>query len=116
MKTKLLLLFMALSMGAYAQGNLQFNQVLTFTLTEDDSNVYTVPAGKVAKITAATLYLSGSLSSFVMINGIKPAGFSGDKDQLNGAWLKAGDVISFDIYYADRPVFLSLIEYNIISP
>ena len=49
MKNKLLLLFMALSIGAYAQGNLQFNQVLTYTVNTTQANIYTVPSGKVAK-------------------------------------------------------------------
>ena len=123
MKTKLLLLlFMALSMGAYAQGNLQFNQVLTFNIIADESNVYTVPVGKVAKITTATMYIySPTSSSVLFINGFPPGNLNfnnseQDDTRLNGAWLKAGDVIDAQVTNSDRPIFLSIIEYNIISP
>lgn len=78
MKAKLLLLLFALSIGAYAQGDLQFNQVLTFTVEFDESNVYTVPDGKVAKIATATLNRTGNTSTLVLINGIIPGGSSGE--------------------------------------
>jgi hypothetical protein len=62
-----------------------------------------------------------STSSVLFINGFNPGSLTGssseqDNIRLNGAWLKAGDVIDAQIYYSDKPIFLSIIEYNIISP
>ena len=53
MKTRILILVMAISFIGNAQGDLQFNQVLTYTVNSTQANVYTVPAGKVAKIVKA---------------------------------------------------------------
>lgn len=116
MKTKLLLFIMSLSMGAYAQGNLQFNQVLTFTSNTTQTNIYTVPVGKVAKIVKAIEKVGSSpyYAKFT-INGttqVQNTNF----DTKSGAWLKAGDTVGSDIgtIYDDH-IFISIIEYNIIS-
>ena len=65
MKTRILILVMAISFIGNAQGDLQFNQVLTYTVNSTQANVYTVPAGKVAKIVKA---IEKSSSSHTMQN------------------------------------------------
>ena len=108
---------MALSMGAYAQGNLQFNQVLTFTVNTSLTNIYTVPNGKVAKIAKAIEKGSGSqyYGKFT-INGTTQVQNT-NYDNKSGVWLKAGDTIGSDvgIIYDDH-IVISILEYNIISP
>lgn len=118
MKTKLLLLFMALSIGAYAQGNLQFNQVLTYTVNTTQANIYTVPSGKVAKIAKAVEdgYGNQYYGKFTINGTTQDQSANYDKSK-SGAWLKAGDTIGSDIgTIYDEHIFISIIEYNIISP
>ena len=114
-------------MGAYAQGNLQFNQVLTFNEGTSQTNIYTVPAGKVAKI-VKSIELWANLNSFAMftINGKRynPQINGGVQEwwhtHKDGMWLKPGDVIGTDvepgILNTYENIFLSIIEYNVISP
>ena len=46
MKTRILILVMAISFIGNAQGDLQFNQVLTYTVNTSQSNIYIVPDGQ----------------------------------------------------------------------
>lgn len=50
---------------AYAQGNLQFNQVITIIVSANTTSSFTVPAGKVWKIESAGLG-GGSSSSLIL--------------------------------------------------
>jgi hypothetical protein len=129
-----------LAFNSQAQGTLQFNQVLTFTQDTsfgvNGANIvsnyptmalYTVPPNRVVKITKAinqleSVSVSGGCSENVLyftINEINTINL------LEGAWLKAGDIIGFrpllstgnQAYHACYQydnIFLSLIEYNII--
>ena len=109
---------MALSMGAYAQGNLQFNQVLTYAVNTTQANIYTVPSGKVAKITKAIEngYSSPYYGKFT-INGTTQDQSSNYDKTKSGVWLKAGDTIGSKVgTIYDNHIFISIIEYNIISP
>ena len=126
MKTKLLLLFTVLSMGAYAQGNLQFNQVLTFNEDTSQTNIYTVPTGKVAKITKAIEFRYGpSNYAMISINGKTSIANTSNSTgywttQKDGMWLKPGDSIGTEVtsgaLYPYESIMVSIIEYNIISP
>jgi len=127
MKTKLLLLLLALTLGVNAQGNLQFNQVLTYTATSPQSTLYTVPSGKVAKITKAIEFFDSTNYFLVFtINGVRTTegqwGNGADsktRTSKDGMWLKSGDVIGVDdgnVGSQNEKIFLSIIEYNIISP
>lgn len=119
MKTKLFFLFfITLSLGVKAQGDLQFNQVLTFTTNSDQSNIYTVPAGKVAKITKALENRNGTptYDSSFTINGHQTASSGGNYyNGLDGMWLKSGDIVG-STYYTGGYLVISIIEYNIITP
>jgi hypothetical protein len=129
-----LLFIITISFNAKVQGNLQFNQVLTFTGSIGGygsgaftSTAQTVPSGKVWKIehiggTANTL--SGIDGSWgLSINSGKILIFNGEINQISSnhtIWLKENDVVQ---YYAVGGIsnnfnnwsyVISLIEFNII--
>lgn len=94
MKFILVIGFLCLNSVAIAQGNLQFNQVVSLSgsigLNSVCSNVlelYTVPLGKVVKIEYFEVVTSGCQYHYLSINDIEVS---------KGAfptWLKAGDVV-----------------------
>ena len=115
MKTRLLfLLFIAFTLGLEAQGDLQFNQVLTFSGNTTESNIYTVPAGKVAKITKAIEKFSTSTHySRITFNGVMTYN-NANESGLAGMWLKEGDVMGSLMGNSLDYWVLSIIEYNIV--
>jgi len=115
MKTRLLfLLFIAFTLGLEAQGDLQFNQVLTFSGNTTESNIYTVPAGKVAKITKAIEKFSTSnYYSRITFNGVITYN-NANESGLAGMWLKEGDVMGSYVGNTLDYWVLSIIEYNIV--
>jgi len=114
MKTRLLfLLFIAFTLGLEAQGDLQFNQVLTFSGNTTESNIYTVPAGKVAKITKAIERFESNYYSRITFNGVMTYNNANESD-LAGMWLKEGDVMGSLIGSSNYYWVLSIIEYNIV--
>jgi hypothetical protein len=116
---------------SFGQGNLQFNQVLTYSgefLANDESPqtsaVYTVPANKVWKIEFLSNPLRGPE------NGPRPV-INGKSLYVdpgsNPIWLKTGNTIQYEALgaatyaaYSDpkykpyRSWLVSIIEYNII--
>ena len=117
MKTRILILLMAISFIGNAQGDLQFNQVLTYTVNGTQANVYTVPAGKVAKIAKAIE--KGDTGQYSLIFTINGANHYPNNNfpQKDGMWLKAGDIIGSAAgnYGGSYNITISIIEYNIIS-
>lgn len=123
-KALLILSLLALAIGANAQGNLQFNQVLSYTGTvsctginscsADSPSSYTVPANKVWKLESAgfTSYLNSGtevISTYLIINNTYVYGGAVNKANLerkNGilitspVWLKSGDVLSWGMISA----------------
>lgn len=139
----ILALFSALGSQLYSQGNLQFNQVLSetislsgngYTATYNSTNSYTVPAGKVWKIeSVGFMTYSGnntySPRVFLIVNGVQVLSNTGGTSAydrsgtLNGQalWFKQGDVISFGMSNncattcsQSANIVMSLIEFNII--
>lgn len=129
MKYLFLLLFVFLCSVSFAQGNLQFNQVIKVNNTAQ-----TVPAGKVWKV-EAYLQANTSISEFVefptcnfpdrqhpflinskpyyQINGSPGHGSSGifmAVGNLFPLWLKSGETVQTTC--PDN--FLSIIEFNIL--
>jgi len=123
MKTNILILFTLTSFLLNAQGDLQFNQVLTFTGTTGSVVIYTVPEGKVAKITKAKGNTNGSSSSYHIrftYNGVRLDydGYAGAFHNIDGTWMKANDYIGVENYFNNSDndgYLLSIIEYNIVS-
>ena len=115
--------------GVFAQGNLQFNQVLTYNGAigtylglSSLSATYTVPTGKVWKIETKSI-TSSSLT--FLINGrtfrdveVRYSGFGSGTMVFysisNPIWLKAGDYINFNSTAYVDDYFISIIEYNIV--
>lgn len=89
----------------FSQGNLQFNQVLTFggTLCASCSQpIGTVPAGKVWKIE------SKGGATINTVNGV-----SVTQSISYPFWLKAGDILGHYTGSA-QDSFISIIEFNIV--
>ena len=115
-----------LTSKSFAQGNLQFNQVLTYsgTLTTgwNSSPSYTVPVGKVWKIefhsvsdNYISLYLNGAvIHDVAMVGSVNAAGSVINSSPI---WLKTGDVINYAGQlpnYSQQGWALSIIEFNIV--
>ena len=110
------LLFVAISAMSFAQGNLQFNQVLTFVGNTTETNIYTVPTGKVAKITKAIHFHDNNAAFRV---GLTFNGYTGQQYStfdLSGMWLRENDFLGSIVGTnpQNNKWILSIIEYNII--
>ena len=96
MKHLLTLLLVASSAACFAQGNLQFNQVISINTSNSwgtggssagwQADLYTVPADKVFKLTSTHIGGSAASESFT-VNGTGVVADSGP------IWLAAGDII-----------------------
>lgn len=116
MKHIIALLFAFACYQADAQ-NLQFSQVLTFSGSQNPSQNYVVPNGKVWKIVAAKTYLAEYLINNIpqSIVSNSNGGPSNNAVQTNSfpIWLKSGDSIMPEVGYGNG-FFLSIIEFSII--
>jgi hypothetical protein len=139
----LIIALSSLSILSKAQGNLQFNQVLTYSGnltslgsggsgTTASSPTYTCPAGKVWKIESKTrapklvMYSYGLLKCY--LNSIlftdlytTDGSLGGSAHMIDNApiWLKAGDNIYYEYINTGNgnyttSYYLSIIEYNIV--
>jgi hypothetical protein len=95
--------------NSYAQGNLQFNQVLVLDVYSNNSlNLpSTVPIGKVWKIESA---LSTSTSGWIRLNGAQITTNSGS---VTPFWLPPGYSVTFTTTNSVEGK-ISIIEFNII--
>jgi len=141
MKKLLSILFIFFALQSFAQGNLQFNQVLTYSgsLTVStgpwggnsaDGPQWVVPVNKVWKIENKTRTPNGWLN--FLINGNTITDFYERTNAYNYSaiaidnspiWLKANDVIKFNISgtcpngngcTVNGNYSISIIEYNIV--
>ena len=134
MKKILTIAILLFSMASYAQGNLQFNQVLTYTgslnNTQQVSSTYTVPLGKIWKIKYVSnlpfkIVSQGTYADYyagfgLIVNNIWTYG-----GNYNELYLKAGDTLkigyynqSFQSTYFAGITFdfvISLVEFNIVQ-
>jgi hypothetical protein len=124
MKKIVVIALFFLATTSFAQGNLQFNQVISGTgvlATNGVSANQTVPTGKVWKIESINGWSSNDVGSRLgmTINTISVP-VSGNVQFP--VWLKAGDVLKFTLLtnpasgYATGPMnyIYSIIEFNII--
>ena len=143
MKILMLSFFLVLSSLLYSQGNLQFNQVISETIslsgnantaTYNSANSYTVPAGKVWKIeSVGFIAYSGNLTYsprvVLIVNGVQVLSNTGGVTAYDRAgmlnnqpiWFKHGDVISFGMTNncatncsQTANIVMSVLEFNII--
>ncbi len=117
--TLVLVLLFTTSLSSFAQGNLQFNQVISasFNLGPNaNSTTLTVPAGKVWKIESMGCnYFTPQTMSYV-INGIPFSLIPGQqKDAGSIIWLKAGDTFNFrNPISGPIGFYYSILEFNIV--
>lgn len=126
----LLLLMMLFPVTAYAQSNLQFNQVLTYsghlattTSAGDSTEAWTVPQGKVWKIeSASAAYGYVTYPVFLVVNGTKVFDIyiynsSTVRNVYFPVWLKAGDAVRIAEYNTSNnfftDYFISIVEFNL---
>jgi hypothetical protein len=95
---------------SFAQGNLQFNQVLTYSGTSTASPNWTVPAGKVWKIETVNMVNFTGSSTFIVNNNTVLY----NMNSTLPIWLKPGDNCKFSMTSNINPWFVSIIEFNII--
>lgn len=139
MKKIIFIACLFLIIKATAQGNLQFNQVLTYTQQFSSSSggiggneysgpTYQVPTGKVWKVEnceVITYYASSESSTsaynFLKINNVKAVRLKTsslpDDEILLPIWFKSGDQIK--VYSSNTSsftgsFFISIIEFNIV--
>lgn len=137
LRTLTLLVVMEFShFSSLAQGNLQFNQVLTYTgyiiascpqawcTASASSPIWVVPQNKVWKIEYKSRTDGGGARFY--LNGVSMAdvyeryhGAGGASIAIDNApvWLKANDEIHFEAsgtYSVNHPFIISIIEYNIV--
>ena len=110
-----LILSCALSTSLFGQGNLQFNQVLTFTGSATGNiTLDTVPVNKVWKIEAHSSDINQIL---ININDFRyDYNYNGSMN-TSPIWLKAGDILSLTtspFCCNSRHYFFSILEFNII--
>jgi hypothetical protein len=121
MKYYLTILFINVSILLYSQGNLQFNQVLYLSANSDNTQQWTVPAGKVWKIEAMGIY-SNSITFY--INNVVSFIYAGTYSvaspnayyrnaDAGPIWLPAGTVIGHSCGCSGNR-WLSIIEFNVV--
>lgn len=108
MKRFLLFLLFVSSFG-FAQSNLVFNQVLTQFV--EGGEIYTVPDGKVWKITAFKFNSGTTLQIGVGSGGENP-GLNSSVDSDIPFWLKEGQTINCSNLSGRGPV--SILEFNVV--
>ena len=130
MKILILSFFLVLCSLLYSQGNLQFNQVLTFTgqftgIGCGSAQIGAVPSGKVWKIE----FVGGQRSSGtgwddgIIVNGVNVNIGINSSSKTFPIWLKADDILSFfscgpsngnPIPQTTSRYLISILEFNII--
>jgi hypothetical protein len=131
----ILLCLIVASNNMFGQGNLQFNQVLTYagqvgtwdstyTTYSTVSPTFTVPTGKLWKIETKTIsteiihfYVNNVFfKDYVAVYGGYGTAYAYSYNISNPIWLKAGDSVYFKAEGSGTPsgpYFISIIEYNI---
>ena len=126
MKYSIIIIFLFALNNFNAQGNLQFNQVLLLSTSQNSSILLgTVPAGKTWKIEGYGTNLTSYYSCDFSFNGANPAFRAGTTDSYSAAytyvsstqqfWLPAGTPLhAIACNGAVGYRWVSIIEFNII--
>ena len=119
-KKILLIACLFVGLNTFAQNRLEFNKVISLSGVINAGNppvsVYTVPVGKILKITSfvrSSIYANISINSMVYANGV---GVSNDSYHFP-IWLKEGDVLEIKFTYSNSSsvYHISGIEFNIVQ-
>lgn len=110
-------LFLVSIQASFAQGNLQFNQVITYAFASSNTTPITVPAGKVWKLENCMLNSTSNTYTFMLYNGVN----YNLRQQLTSSqvanfpfWLSAGTSVTFGSAGGAAGGILSIIEFNIV--
>lgn len=117
MRVVLIFLFFVSIQYSFAQGNLQFNQVITYAFASGNTTPITVPAGKVWKLENCMLNSTSNTYTFMLYNGVN----YNLRQQLTSSqvanfpfWLSAGTSVTFGSAGNASGGILSIIEFNIV--
>jgi hypothetical protein len=117
MRVFLMLVFLVSLNAAFAQGNLQFNQVINMAFTGANTTPVTVPAGKVWKIESCMLNTPSNNYAYMLYNGV----YYNLRQQQSSAhnvnfpfWLSTGTSVTFGGNGGGTGGLLSIIEFNIV--
>lgn len=118
MRAILFTCLLMICMQGKTQGNLQFNQVITYNIggiaNQYDNINFTVPAGKVWKIEASVNWSGNPL--YLYPNGAVNYGINLASSSKTVSdfpiWLQAGYTGTFSIY--TNRALISIIEFNIV--
>ena len=117
MRVFLILVFLVSLNAAFAQGNLQFNQVINMAFTGANTTPVTVPAGKVWKIESCMLNTPSNNYAYMLYNGV----YYNLRQQQSSAhnvnfpfWLSTGTSVTFGGNGGGTGGLLSIIEFNIV--
>jgi hypothetical protein len=110
MKILLLSFFLLPFSLLFSQGNLQFNQVLTYSGNSPSSPIYTVPIGKVWKVESAVCFNYTGTTVFKVNNYTVLY----NNSNVQPIWLKAGDFCQMGATNTASSYFISIVEFNII--
>ena len=113
MKNILLILAIAFSSASFAQGNLQFNQVVTY---EGNFSIYTPwfkpPANKVWKIENSYIFKSTNCNAYFQVNGFTADANNGDRYPI---WINDQDSIrSYFNCGGSNTYSISILEFNVV--
>jgi hypothetical protein len=128
MKKLFTILFICFALQSFAQGNLQFNQVLTFTGSiQNGTNIIldTVPQGKVWRVEAIGIGTPTNYVNLTINNKIYRNYFTtGNNYSASAAaikenlWLKYEDVVGYRYdwcnYCSSSDYVISIVEFNIV--
>jgi hypothetical protein len=108
-----------LSKSSFAQGNLQFNQVILFDIAASGTQAITVPAGKVWKIESVSMGSTSSNADIFLRNAsaIAIAHFSGPataNTAIYPYWLPTSFTGSFVNNHPSFRCSISIIEFNVV--
>ena len=111
MKHLITFLLVAISASSFAQGNLQFNQVLTFEGGADQS-WYKPPENKVWKIESALLS-GGNCGTALKVNNVNASAAVHTSTNFP-IWINDQDSIQAVIGCGPAQYFISVIEFSVI--
>ncbi len=117
MKYIVVIFFALLFNEAYAQGNLQFNQVINMAFTGANTTPVIVPAGKAWKLENCMLNTPSTNYAYMLYNGV----YYNMRQQQSSAhnvnfpfWLSSGTSVTFGGNGGGTGGMLSILEFNIV--
>ena len=116
MKHLFTFLLVAISATSFAQGNLQFNEVVSFSGTTYGTQIIQLDTVAVDKVIKVTSLNSTDYYVQIIINNITHAYGSSQTDERFPIWLKEGDILGIQsTWNGNYNYHISGIEFNIVE-